>query len=292
MAKIALKSKKEEKEPSTEDLRPQAVVEEAAVDTSFMEDQGTKLTKKISISRKEAAPVASAKEEKKEAPIKEEKKAVAAKTKVKPRGKKYLEVAEKVDRGMKYKALEAVELAQQTSYSKFTGAVEVHINTAAKNIRGLASLPFASGKKLTIVAFGKGAEESGADIVGTDEVLEEVMKSKINFDVMVTSPEWMPKLAKAARVLGPRGLMPSPKNGTISNDLAKTVAEIQSGKVEYKTEPNGQVIHMSVGKVDQSAEEIVNNLKALYNVLGKSRVKKMTVAATMGPGVKVDLASL
>lgn len=265
MAKIALKSKKEEK-PAEE-----------VVDTSFMEEQGTKLTKKISISRKEAP-----KEEKKAAP----------KGKVKPRSKKYLAALEKVDREAKYKAQEAVELAQQASYTTFKGAVEVHINTASKNLRGLVTLPFASGKKLTVVAFGKDAENSGADIVGTEEVLEEIMKSKINFDVLVADPSWMPKLAKAAKVLGPRGLMPNPKSGTISTDLKKTVEEIQSGKVEYKTEPNGQVIHLSVGKVDQSAEEIASNLKVLYNIIGKSRVKKMTVAATMGPGVKVDLSSL
>ncbi len=216
----------------------------------------------------------------------------AVATKTKPRGKKYLEKAEAVDRNKNYKLVEAIELAQTSSYTEFKGSVEIHINTAAKNLRGLATLPFGSGKKLTILAFGDGADKSGADLVGTEETIEEILKGKINFDVIVTTPAWMPKLAKASRVLGPRGLMPNPKNGTITDNLEKAVTELQTGKVEYKTEPNGMVIHMAVGKVDQEVSEIQANIKSLYNTLGRSRIKKITLAPTMGPGVKVDLSSI
>lgn len=290
MAKIALKKKDQVEEPAVE------VTE--APDASFMEEKGTKLTKKISISRKSAeektAPEA---EIAKETP-KEEKKEAAKKTapagKEKPRSVKYKAAAEAaaIDKDLIYKVAEAVEMAQKGSYSKFPGTVEAHINTNVKNIRGLVSLPHAAGRKLTVLAFGKDAEDSGADMVGTEETIEEISKGKLGFDVLVTTAEWMPKLAKAAKILGPRGMMPNPKSGTITDDLKKAVTEIQSGKVEYRTEANGQVIHVSIGKVTQPVEEIVSNIKVLYNIIGKSRIKKITLAPTMGPGVKVELSSI
>ncbi len=208
------------------------------------------------------------------------------------RSKKYLEKAELVEKTKRYPVMEAVKLAKEASFSKFDGTIETHINTSQKGLRGLVTLPFSQGKKLRILAFGKDADKSGADIIGTDEVIEEINKGKINFDILVTTPEWMPKLAKVARILGPRSLMPNPRAGTITENLAKTVAELQGGKSEYKTEANGQVIHLAIGKVTQNEEEIVANIKALFNTIGKSRIKQITLAPTMGPGVKVDLGSL
>ena len=251
-----------------------------------MEEKGTKLTKKISVIRKPA--------EKKEEKAVAAPKAVAKAAKIKPRSVKYKAALEAAgsDSQLKYKVAEAVAMAQKGSYSKFSGTLEAHINTNMKSIRGLISLPFATGRKLTILAFGKAAEESGADLVGTEEIIEEMAKGKFNFDVLLTTAEWMPKLAKAAKVLGPKGLMPNPKSGTITDDLKKAVAEIQSGKVEYRTEANGQVIHVSIGKVDQSVDEIVSNIKVLYNTIGKSKINKITLAPTMGPGVKVELSSI
>lgn len=207
-------------------------------------------------------------------------------------GKKYQEMREKVERNKPYVVSQAVNLAKEVSYSKFDGTLEIHINTSAKNVRGLVSLPFASGKSLAVIAFGKGAEESGADIVGDDAKLADIAKGKINFDVLVTDPTWMPKLAGAAKVLGPRGLMPNPKNGTISADLKKAVTEIKSGKVEYKTEKNGQVIHLSVGKVSQPSEEVTQNIKILLGTIGKTKIKQAVIAPTMGPSVKIDVSSI
>ena len=212
--------------------------------------------------------------------------------KSKPRSKKYQELTKDLDRSKTYPLTEAVDLAKKLSYSKFNGTLEAHINTAASGIRGLVSLPFASGKKLTILAFGKGAEESGADIFGTDELIEEINGGKVNFDLVVTTPDWMPKLAKAAKVLGPRGLMPNPKNSTITSDLKKTVESFQSGKTEYKTEPKANVIHLGLGKIEQPTEELSANIKTLLQTIGKTRVKKVTLSPTMGPSVKVDLASV
>lgn len=219
-------------------------------------------------------------------------KASVKKGKAKYRSVKYKAAAEKIEKSKKYGLSEAIEAAKESSYSKFDGSLELHIGTSAKNIRGLVSLPFASGKKLKILAFGKGAAESGADVIGDDAKLAEIIRGITSFDVVVTTAEWMPKLARAAKILGPRGLMPSPKNGTITEDLKKAVTEIQSGKVEYKTEKNGQVIHLSVGKVSQVSEEIAQNTKILFNAIGKTKVKKLVIAPSMGLGVKVDLASI
>lgn len=210
----------------------------------------------------------------------------------KQRGKKYQEVKAKVESNKRYSLNEAVKLAQEVSYSKFPGSLEAHINTAAKNLRGLVSLPYLSGKKLVILAFGKDADKSGADLVGTDETISGIEEGKINFDVVVATPAWMPKLAKAAKILGPRGLMPSPKNGTITEKLSKAVTDLQAGKVEYKTEKDGQVIHLPVGKVNQAPEEVAINIKTLVGTIGKTKIKKVTLSSTMGPGVKVDLGSV
>jgi large subunit ribosomal protein L1 len=207
-------------------------------------------------------------------------------------GKKYQEMREKVERNKPYPVAQAVELAKEISYTKFDGTVEIHVNTSVKNVRGLVSLPYASGKSLTVIAFGKGADESGADIIGDDAKLADIVKGKINFDVIVTDPTWMPKLAGAAKVLGPKGMMPNPKNGTIATDLKKAVTEIKSGKVEYKTERNGQVIHLSVGKVSQASEEITQNVKLLLGTIGKTKIKQAVLTPTMGPSVKIDISSI
>lgn len=208
------------------------------------------------------------------------------------RSKKYLEVLKLVDPNQQYPLKEAVELTQKTSYSKFPGSMEVHINTSAKNLRGTISLPYSAGKQIKILAFGKEADKSGADIVGTDETISEIEKGKINFDTIVTTPDWMPKLAKIAKILGPKGLMPSPKNDTVTDNLTKAVAELKGGKTEYKTQTNAQVIHLTIGKTTQIPEEITSNIKALYNTIGRSKIKKITLSASMGPGVKVNLSSL
>ncbi len=191
-----------------------------------------------------------------------------------------------------YKVDEAIELVKKSSYSKFTGTLEAHINTASVGIRGAISLPFVSGKKMRVAAFGKGAKESGADIIGDDALLENIKKGKMDFDVLITTPEWMPKFAPLARILGPKGLMPNPKNGTITQDLKKAVEGYLAGKTEYKTEPKAPVIHLALGKLNQPTEELTANIKTLLQTLGKSRVKKVTLTPTMGPSVRLDLASI
>lgn len=269
---MAKKTEKNEKSPATPVVEDKTeVVVEEKVETKVAEP-AAKVAKKAKASKVT--------------------KRTSKKTRKQTHGKKYLEQAEKVERNKKYSIIEAIKLAKETSYSKFDGSLELHINTSQKGLRGLVTLPHVAGKKLRVLAFGKGAAESGADAVGTDETIAQIEKSRIDFDVVVTTPEWMPRLARVARVLGPRGLMPNPKSGTITDNLAKTVTELQAGKTEYKTEPNGMIIHLGVGKVSQASEEVIANIKALYTTIGKSRVQRMTIASTMGPGVKIDPSSI
>jgi|SRR3989344_8880672 len=221
--------------------------------------------------------------------------------KTKPRSRKYQEISKDLDRTKTYPLAEAIDMVKKLNYAKFDATLEAHINTAQTGIRGLVSLPYAKGKKLRIVAFGKGADQSGADVFGDDSTIEEIneqssrpsgTKGKVDFDLLITTPEWMPKLAKIARILGPRGLMPNPKNGTITTDLKKCVEGFQSGKTEYKTEAKASVIHLGLGKLAQPTEELSANIKTLLQVLGKSRVKKVSLSPTMGPSVKLDLSSI
>lgn len=201
--------------------------------------------------------------------------------KAKPRSKKYQELVKDLDKTKSYPLSEALDLVKKLSYSKFAGTLEAHINTSTTGIRGLVSLPFVTGRKLRILAFE-----------GSDEVVDSISKGKIDFDLVVTTPAGMGKLAKVARILGPRGLMPNPKNGTITDDLKKAVEGFQTGKTEYKTESKAPVIHITMGKLNQPNEELSANIKALLQILGKTRVKKVTLSPTMGPSVKLDLTSI
>lgn len=210
----------------------------------------------------------------------------------KQRSKKYQEALERFEKSKLYNVEEALEVVKQAGYTKFPGSIELHINTNQKNLRGLITLPFASGKSLKIAALGRGAADSGADVVVDDAIFSDIEKGRINFDCLVVTPDQMPKIARLARILGPRGLMPNPKSGTISDNLKKAVAELAGGKTEYKTQKDSQVIHLSVGKKDQESSEIVSNIKALYQIIGKSRIKKLVLAPTMGPSVKINPASL
>lgn len=210
----------------------------------------------------------------------------------KVRSQKYQEIVKELDKSKSYPLNEAIEMVKKGSYSKFVGTFEAHLNTNITGIRGLVSLPFSSGKKLTILAFGTNAENSGADMIGDEAKIDAINKGKIDFDLVITTPQWMPKLAKIAKNLGPRGLMPSPKNGTITDDLKKAVESFQAGKTEYKNEAKAKVIHIALGKLSQPTEELSSNLKVLISTIGKTKVRKIALSPTMGPSVKVELSSI
>lgn len=216
-----------------------------------------------------------------ETPQESKKKAEKKKVvKAKVRSKRYQEVMGMVDKTKLYPLADAISLVKKTSLTKFDGTVELHVNLNPlslgdkKDYRTSVNLPHSTGKEVRVA-------------IADDKIIAEIEAGKINFDVLVAHPQMMPKLAKVARVLGPRGLMPNPKTGTVSPDPEKRAKELSSGQVNIKTEPGNPIIHMGIGKVSSSDSDIADNVKAVLAAIG-SKVAKVSLSATMGPGVKVQ----
>jgi large subunit ribosomal protein L1 len=223
------------------------------------------------------------------------------------RGKKYKEQYQKVDRTKLYTLEEAVKLAKQTSYSKFDGSLEVATQVNYKslqNVRGTISLPHGTGKKIRVLVFCKGdkqteAKNAGADYVGDVDLIEKVAGGWTDFDACVATPDMMKDVGKLGPVLGRKGLMPKPKAGTVTLDVAKAVSELKSGRVEYRPDKGG-VIHLGVGKISFDDSKLVENVKAVVAALMKDKpsdakgeyLKNLALSATMGIGVKVDVKEL
>ena len=222
------------------------------------------------------------------------------------RGKSYQNGAKNVEANKTYSLAEALEIATKTNPSKFDASVEVHVRLgvdprqADQNIRTTVSLPNGTGKTIRVAVFAPEAEhaaakKAGADIVGDDEFIKQLDKEEINFDILVATPQYMPKLGKYARLLGPRGLMPNPKSGTVATDVAKAVTEAKAGKVEYRVDKQA-IVHLSIGKVSFGAEKLAVNAKAFFDslqaqkptTLKGSYVKSTSISTTMGPGIKVE----
>lgn len=226
------------------------------------------------------------------------------------KGKKYLEVSNKVDKSKLYSLDEAVKLVKETSTSKFDGSVEIamrlNLDTrkSDQQLRGAIVLPSGTGKEKKVLVIAKGdkaneAKEAGADFVGDTDILEKIEKENwLDFDVMIATPDMMPLLGKLGKILGPKGLMPNPKTGTVTVDVKKAISDVKKGRVEYKTDSYGNV-HALVGKVSFTEEQLLNNIKAFVSIILKSKpsvvkgiyVKNVSIASTMGPGVKIDINS-
>jgi large subunit ribosomal protein L1 len=204
---------------------------------------------------------------------------------------------------------EAVQILKQTATTKFIESVELHANLnidpkyADQQLRTTLTLPHGIGKQLTIAVLTNDenfdeATNAGANIVGNDELIENIVKGNIEFDLLIATPNMMPKLAKLGRVLGPKGLMPSPKSGTVSSTLEATITEFKKGKFEYKADKTG-VVHVNFGKSDFPENQLIENLQALYNSIEKNRpsgvkgkyFKSLFICTTMGPSIKLDLNS-
>jgi large subunit ribosomal protein L1 len=204
---------------------------------------------------------------------------------------------------------EAIQILKQTATTKFIESVELHANLnidpkyADQQLRTTVTLPHGIGKQLTIAVLTNDenfdeATNAGANIVGNDELIENIVKGNIEFDLLIATPNMMPKLAKLGRVLGPKGLMPSPKSGTVSSTLEATITEFKKGKFEYKADKTG-VVHVNFGKSDFAEDQLVENLQALYNSIEKNRpsgvkgkyFKSLFICTTMGPSIKLDLNS-
>ena len=225
------------------------------------------------------------------------------------KSKRYQEAASKIDRLKHYNVEEAVELAKETNIANFDASVEVAFRLGIdtrkndQQIRGAVVLPNGTGKSQRVLVFAKGdkaaeAEAAGADFVGEGEYVEKIQQGWFDFDVVVATPDMMGEVGKLGRVLGPKGLMPNPKTGTVTMDVTKAVEEIKAGKVEYRAEKAG-IVHASIGKVSFDTDKLVENFKALQDVLTKAKpssakgtyFKSVAVTTTMGPGVKVDTSS-
>jgi len=206
-------------------------------------------------------------------PAQEEKK---SKRKPKVRGKKYLAAKAKIDQNKLYPLTEAVKLVKKTSITKFVGSLEAHLVVKQVGELGELNLPYFKGKAKRVV-------------VADDQVIEQIKAGKIDFDVLLASPKMMPKLLPFARILGPKGLMPNPKSGTLVKDPEKAVKQFSKNTIKVKTERKAPVLHLVLGKLDQPDKELIANVEALIKLLGPGQIKKMVLKATMGPGVKVKV---
>jgi large subunit ribosomal protein L1 len=225
-------------------------------------------------------------------------------------GKSYRAALAKVDRSQRYALEDSLRLVKETARAKFDETVELAIRLgvdprqADQNVRGTVSLPHGMGKTVRVLAFAKGekekeAQDAGADYVGNDELIKKISEGWFDFDKAVATPDMMAAVGRIGKVLGPRGLMPNPKTGTVSMDIGKAIKEIKAGKLEFRVDKAG-IVHVPVGKASFGAELLLDNAKAVLLSILRAKpasakgnyVKGVTVATTMGPGIKIDLAQV
>jgi len=227
------------------------------------------------------------------------------------RGKKYQEAAKLIEKGMLYDTQDAIDLVQKTSYVKFDETVECHLKLgvdsrhADQQVRGAVVLPHGTGKSVRVLVFAKGdkaaeAEAAGAEYVGAEELVTKIQSENwFEFDVVVATPDMMGVVGRIGRVLGPKGLMPNPKAGTVSMDVKKAVEEIKAGKIEYRLDKTN-IIHVPIGKVSFGTEKLMENFQTLASAIIKARpavakgtyLRSVVLTTTMGPGVKVNAAKI
>ena len=227
------------------------------------------------------------------------------------RGKKYVEAAKLIDRATLYEATDAVALVKKSAVAKFDETIEAHIRTgcdgrhADQQIRGAVVLPHGTGKTVKVLVFAKGAkaeeaEAAGADFVGGEELIPKIQNDNwFDFDVVVATPDMMGVVGRLGRVLGPKGLMPNPKAGTVTMDVTKAVNDIKAGKIEYRLDKTN-IIHCPIGKASFGAEKLQENFNALMSAIVKAKpaaakgqyLKSVVVASTMGPGIKINAAKI
>tara|TARA_B100000579_G_scaffold138067_1_gene112106 strand:- start:2018 stop:2707 length:690 start_codon:yes stop_codon:yes gene_type:complete len=217
---------------------------------------------------------------------------------------------DKIDTSKVYDPIEAIKILKENSYTKFEEALEVAINLGIdsnktdQNIRGVTSLPKGTGKNIKVAVLAKGekqneASDAGADIVGEADLIESISSGKINFDLIIATPDMMPSIGKVAKILGPKGLMPNPKLGTVTQEIKNAVQNAKSGQVQFKNDKAG-IVHAGIGKMNFNENDLLDNLKAFFTSINKSKpdavkgsfIKKVTIASTMGVGLEINLGSL
>lgn len=225
-------------------------------------------------------------------------------------GKKLDNIMSKIDLTKEYSIEEAISLVKDNTFAKFDETVDMAINLGVdakksdQMVRGTVALPYGTGKSVRVLVFAKGekekeAKEAGADYVGAEDLVEKIQQGWLEFDKTVATPDLMGLVGKLGKILGPRGLMPNPKLGTVTFDIAKAVKEIKAGKVEYKVEKAG-IVHIPVGKVSFDKEKLLENTMAVLKSVTKAKpatskgkyIKKITLSSTMGPGIKIDISKL
>ncbi|MGZ8434164.1 MAG: 50S ribosomal protein L1 [Candidatus Binatia bacterium] len=225
-------------------------------------------------------------------------------------GKSYRKVLDKVDRNQRYQLEDSLKLVKETARAKFDETVDIAIRLgvdprqADQNIRGTVALPHGMGKTVRVLAFAKGekereAQEAGADFIGSDELIKKISEGWLDFDKAVATPDMMAAVGRIGKILGPRGLMPNPKTGTVSLDIGKAVREIKAGKLEFRVDKAG-IVHVPVGRASFSTEQLIDNARMVLLTILRAKpasakgnyVKGVTIATTMGPGIKVDLAQI
>ena len=219
-------------------------------------------------------------------------------------------IIESVDLTKIYEPLEAIKLLKENSYVKFKETLEVAINLSIdtkktdQNIRGMLSMPKGTGKNIRVAVMAKGdkaneAKDAGSDLVGDSDLVDEISSGKIDFDLLIATPDMMPSIGKIAKILGPKGLMPNPKLGTVTQDIRTAVMNAKAGQVKFKNDKAG-IIHAGIGKLSFNEQDLIENLKAFYSSINKSKpetvkssfIKKVTIASTMGVGLEINVASL
>ncbi|NLJ34228.1 MAG: 50S ribosomal protein L1 [Firmicutes bacterium] len=222
------------------------------------------------------------------------------------RGKRYRELLAKVDRTMLYGADAAIDLVKETAQARFDETIDIAVRLgveprhADQQVRGTVILPHGTGKKVRVLVFAKGekakeAEEAGADVVGAEELAEKIQAGWLDFDVAVAAPDMMSVVGRLGRILGPKGLMPNPKTGTVTFDLAQAVQDIKAGKVEYRVDKTA-IVHVPIGKASFDRDKLAENYNALLDALIKARpaaakgqyLRSITISSSMGPGIKIN----
>ena len=225
-------------------------------------------------------------------------------------GKKLIAVKEKIETGRVYSLEDAINLVKESSYAKFDETIDLAVNLgidprkSEQMVRSTVVLPHGTGKKVRVLVFAKGEKEkeaidAGADFAGAENLIEKIHKGWLDFDKTIATPDIMGLVGKLGKILGPRGLMPNPKLGTVTFDIARAVTEIKAGKVEYKAEKAG-IVHVPVGKVSFDTQKLLNNTKAAIESIIKAKpatskgkyLKRLSISSTMGPGITIDIASL
>ena len=215
-----------------------------------------------------------------------------------------------IDVSKSYEPIDAIKILKENNYAKFDETLEVAINLGIdsnktdQGIRGVTSLPKGTGKSINVAVLAKGdkqkeAKDAGADLVGENDLIETISSGKISFDLLIASPDMMPSVGKVAKILGPKGLMPNPKLGTVTPDIATAVKNAKAGQVQFKNDKGG-IVHAGIGKMSFDENDLLENLKFFYSSINKSKpetvkgsfIKKVTIASTMGVGLEINIASL